>query len=216
MTKTGNGTLSLLASVSGTYGGATTVSAGTLEIAGGNALPDAGAVSLANVAGAILQVDASEIIGSLSGGGALGGTVALGGNTLTVGDSIPVTVFSGAITGATGTLVKQGTGTLILNGVQTYGTLTANAGLTNINSALGTGSSVVTANAAVHFGASQTLASLTIADGIEVTFGDGLPFAGGPEKFGAPALVPEPGSLGLLLTAALGLLARRRRGTQAR
>ncbi len=216
LTKTGNGTLSLLASVAGTYGGATTVSAGTLAIAGGAAIPDASAVSLANVAGAILQVNTSETIGSLSGGGALGGEVALGGNTLTVGDATPATIFSGTISGAAGTLVKQGTGTLTLNGVQTYGTLTANAGLTNINSALGTGASVVTANSAVHFGASQTLASLTIADGIEVTFGDGLPFTGGPEKFGAPALVPEPGALGLLLIAALGLLARRRRGTPAR
>ena len=211
LTKTGNGTLSLLASVAGTYGGATTVSAGILAIAGGAAIPDTGAVSLANVSGATLLLNTSETIGSLSGGGALGGEIALGGNTLTVGDATPATVFSGTISGAAGTLVKQGTGTLTLNGVQTYGTLTATAGLTNVNSALGTGTSVVNANAAVHFGASQTLASLVIADGVEVTFGDGLPFTGEGEKFGAPAVVPEPGALGLLAISALGLLARRRR-----
>lgn len=32
--------------------------------------------------------------------------------------------------------MKQGSGTLTLNGVQTCGPLTANAGLTNVNSAL--------------------------------------------------------------------------------
>ena len=34
---------------------------------------------------------------------------------------------------------------------------------------------------------------------------------GGAEKFGAPALVPEPGSMGLLLVGGLGFLGRRRR-----
>ena len=59
---------------------------------------------------------------------------------------------------------------------------------------------------------SQTLASLTIGTGTTVTFGDGLPFASGPEKFGAPAaLVPEPGSLALHMVCALGMLGRRRR-----
>ena len=46
---------------------------------------------------------------------------------------------------------------------------------------------------------------------IVVTFGDGLPFAGGADRFCAPALVPEPGSLGLLLVGALWLVSRRRR-----
>ena len=211
LTKTGNGTLTLLASVAGTYLGATTINAGTLDIFGGSAIADTGAVSLANVAGAILRVETSETIGSLSGGGVLGGEVALGGNTLTVGDATPATIFSGTISGATGTVVKQGAGALTLNGVQSYGTLTANTGITNIGSALGTGTSVLNANARVNISASQTLAALNIADGVEVTFGDGLPFAGGPDKLGAPALVPEPGNAALLLVGALGVLARRRR-----
>ena len=85
-----------------------------------------------------------------------------------------------------------------------------------MNSALGSGSSTLNANATVHVNASQTLAALNIADGVEVTFGDGLPFAGGSDKaagFGAATtgVVPEPGSLGLLLVGALGFLGRRRR-----
>ena len=77
------------------------------------------------------------------------------------------------------------------------------------------GSSTINANAATHINASQTLAALNIADGVDVTFGDGLPFVGPPDKSagfgGGVALVPEPGSMGLLLVGALGLLGRRRR-----
>ena len=109
--------------------------------------------------------------------------------------------------------------TLNLKGTQTYSALTTSGGTTNINSALGTGSSTITANAATNIYASQTLAALTIGNGVEVTFGDGLPFAPEPEKgggFSAPvadplggAVVPEPGALGLLLASSLGLFARR-------
>ena len=80
-----------------------------------------------------------------------------------------------------------------------------------MNRALGSGASTLNANATTNIYVSQTLAALNIAAGVEVTFGDGLPFAGGAEKFGAPALVPEPGSLGLLMVGALGVMSRRRR-----
>jgi autotransporter-associated beta strand protein len=211
LTKSGNGTLNLLSSSAGSYGGATTISAGTLAIAGGFSIPDTSAVSLANVAGATLQLNANETIGSLSGGGATGGEVALGGNTLSVGDATNTT-FSGTISGATGTLIKQGTGTLTLGGTQTYGTLTTLNGTTNVNSAIGTGSSTVNANASTNIGASQTLAALNIGAGAVVTFGDG-PFAFGFGDGAQPSLavVPEPGSMGLLLVGVVGLAARRRR-----
>ena len=57
------------------------------------------------------------------------------------------------------------------------------------------------------------LNSLTVADGGELVFGDGSSFAGfAPEAGFGAAVVPEPGSVGLLLLGSLGLLGRRRRG----
>lgn len=163
------------------------------------------------MAGATLLLNASETIGSLAGGGVLGGTVSFGANTLNTGDA-GTTTFAGALSGAGGQVIKQGAGTFNITGAQTYAGLTRTGGVTNIYTALGTGTSTLTANATTNIYASQTLASLTIGSGTTVTFGDGLPFAPAAEKFGAPAaLVPEPGTLGLLMVCALGLLGRRRR-----
>ena len=139
--------------------------------------------------------------------------VDLGGGTrtFTVAGTLTIGTAAAPVTITNGTLTKAGAGTLNLTGPQTYATLNANGGVTNLNSALGTGTSTLNANAAVNIKTSQTLAALNIANGAQVTFGDGLPLVGEPEKFATPALVPEPGALGLLLAGAPGLLGRRRR-----
>ena len=208
-TQFGAGTTTLNAA--NTYTGLTAINAGTLVVAGGAAIVDTGAVFINNAGNATLQLNASETIGSLDGGGLTSGTVALGANTLIVGDG-SATTYSGAITGATGTLVKQGGGTLTLNGSQTYGTLTVNGGTLNVNSALGTGTSTVNANATVNFGTSQTLEALNIGDGAVVTFA-GTPAAAPFFEEGAAAIaaVPEPGSAALIFSGWLALLGVRRR-----
>ncbi|MEI8109002.1 MAG: PEP-CTERM sorting domain-containing protein, partial [Verrucomicrobiota bacterium] len=94
---------------------------------------------------------------------------------------------------------------------------------TNVNGLLGTapGAAAVTvaAGASLKFGTiSQTLASLDIGAGSTVTFMGGSASGsftssdGGSKapSFGA-AVVPEPGTFGLLLVGALGMLNRRRR-----
>ena len=131
--KQGNSTLVL--SGTNTYTGATNINAGTFTTSGGNAIWDASQVTLANVAGATLNLASSETIGNLSGGGAAGGNVTLGSNTLTVNQTA-ATTYAGSISGSGG-LTKTGADTLTLAGANSY------TGVTDINAG-----TLVAANAA--------------------------------------------------------------------
>jgi fibronectin-binding autotransporter adhesin len=126
--KFGAGTLTL--SGTNTYTGTTTIYGGTLAVSGGAAIANTGLVTLANTAGVIFQLNSSETIGNLSGGGTTGGVVALQGNTLTVGDGNAQT-YAGAFTGTSGSsIIKQGPQTLTLSNVTSIpGTATINAGM---------------------------------------------------------------------------------------
>ena len=105
-------------------------------MAGGAAIADTSAVTLANVAGAILDLNGTnETIGSLAGGGGTGGNVTLGAGILTTGGDNSSGTFSGVMSG-TGGLTKQGTGTFILSGANTYtGATTINAGTAQLGAA---------------------------------------------------------------------------------
>ena len=203
--KIGNGTLALTAA--NLYTGGTVINAGTLNINADAALGGVtGGVAINN--NAILQAAANVTTNRTITLGAGGGQIDTNGQIVTLDTGSTVTGTS---------LTEAGSGVLNIKGVQTYNALTTTGGVTNIYTALGTGTSTITANATTNIYASQTLASLTIADGVEVTFGNGLPFDAEPPKAAAPfrggsaGLVPEPGSIGLLLVGALGILARRRR-----
>lgn len=115
--KTGDGVLEL--TNTNTYLGNTIIQQGTLLVTNGAALPNSGAVILANISGATLKLNNSETIGALTGGGATGGNVNLQGNTLTVGDQRDST-YAGVINGSGGSLAKLGTGSLTLAGINTY------------------------------------------------------------------------------------------------
>ena len=198
---TGASTLDFSASPSVTLGSLTMESGSSLT------LTNTPSVTFSNiVANGTSQIAAGVPI-TLSGGSV---SVAAG-QTLTVGNALTA-----------GTLTKQGTGTLSfgaaapLSGV---GNLASTAGTTNVNTALGSGSAAVTLTGAstVKFGSvSQTLGSLTIGAGSTVTFTSGLAsFSGGAggkaPSFGGSGVVPEPGTIGLLLVGALGFLNRRRK-----
>ncbi len=179
-----------------------------------------------NVTAGVLNATANGALGalaspvSISSGATLqaGGVITTAARTVTLGvgggkiDTNGSTVNLNAGSTVTGSsLEKIGAGTLRIDGTQTYSTLTTTAGTTNINSMLGTGTSTVNANATTNFSSSQTLAALNIGAGAVVTFTSvPPPFAGDGGKLTA-GVVPEPGSMALLMVGALGVLGRRRR-----
>ncbi len=147
LSKTGAGKLTL--SGANTYTGDTNINAGELELQGGAALADNAAVDLGTVPSARLTVTNSEIIGSLSGGGAAGGHIQIeSGETLTVNQTADLE-YNGRI-GGLGNLKKTGTNTLTLTGANDYeGTTEVDAGTLAISrsSGLGTADGGTTVNA---------------------------------------------------------------------
>ena len=155
----------------------------------------------------------------------LSGGITGADTTLTINGASDTTITAAVNLGATsGALIKDGAGLLNIDAgtAQTYKTLTTvvGAGTTNVNSPLtATGGTDVVANGNLKFGSvSQALSSLTIGAGATVVFTSGTAsgaLSGGGEGkapgFGGGAVVPEPGTLGLLLVGALGMLNRRRR-----
>jgi autotransporter-associated beta strand protein len=152
-----------------------------------------------------VQVGNGGTTGSLGTGAVnnVGTLVFKRSNTLTV---------SSNITGTIGTVTNDGgaTNVLNLNGSQDYLTLNTNAGTTNVNATIASLATVnANAGSKLNFSTNQTLMALNIGAGATVTMNAVAPFS----EFSGPstAAVPEPGSLGLLVVGALGMLARRRR-----
>ena len=154
-----------------TFTGTATVNGGTLTLNGGAAIADSVAVTV-NSPG-VLNLGASETIGSLAGTGA----VTITANTLTTGFNNTSTTYGGNITGTTGGVTKIGTGTWTLNGAgsNTFtGAFNVNDGTVQLNMSgtdatgqgpLNIGDGVGAAGSAVV----QLLQSTEIANGSAVT-----------------------------------------------
>ena len=106
---------------------------------------DAGNLALNNNLGGV--IDFSATTGPAGDGKITAGSIAgagnynLGSNQLTVGSNDLSTEVSGVISGAGGSLVKTGTGMLMLSGANTYsGGTTVNGGVLQLGSAGGVGS----------------------------------------------------------------------------
>lgn len=167
-TKAGTGALIL--SGASTYTGATTISAGTLQLSASERIANTSPIIVTG--GAIFNLNNfSETIGSLAGGG----TVTLGTGTLTAGNSVGAS-FSGAISG-TGGFVKVGTGIQTFSGTNSYsGPTSINAGKLQVS-----GSS---ANSPVSIASSATLSGNGTVGSVAVNLG----------STNAPGL-PGPGAL---------------------
>ena len=177
LTKSGASTLTL--SGSNSYTGATTITTGSGMTAGSlTGLSASSAFIVQN--GSTLSLGSgasngfSSIILSLSDGATSGGIVQNGGTTdatLTFGDTTLSTRFNGTIVNGAGGgllgLIKQGTGTAILGGANTYtGATTINRGTLQAgiaNQAFGIGSAVtINSSGALDLGGfNQTIASLS-------------------------------------------------------
>ena len=149
--KAGSGTLTLTGG--NTYTGATTVSAGTLQIGSGASF---GSTVVAVASGAVLDLDDHSVsLGSIAGAGGID----LGSATLTTGSNNTSTTFGGVISGSGG-LVKTGSGTLTLTGANTHsGGTTINGGTLQIGNG-GTSGSVsgnIVNNAALVFNRSDAV-----------------------------------------------------------
>ncbi|MFI5377705.1 MAG: autotransporter-associated beta strand repeat-containing protein, partial [Tepidisphaerales bacterium] len=148
LTKVGANTLIL--TTTNAWTGATNINSGTVRISGAGQLPVATALTLANVAGATLDLNGNnQTIGSLAGGGTTGGNVSLSSGTLTVNGGSS-TSFGGVLSGTGGGLALGGTGSLTLTNANTYtgGTTISGGTLVAANGAVGsaTGPGTVTLN----------------------------------------------------------------------
>ena len=187
------------------------VGAGTLNFGGGITGGAAGATVLTlsgsntnanTISGVIANGSATSLSINKSGAGTwkLSGANTFTGSLISLGGTLDVAAGR-SVTGCATLNTKSG-GALTVAGTVTV----ANNGTTNVNSALGTGTSTVSVTAAttLKFGSvSQKLSSLTIGAGSTVTFTSGLAsFSGGSggktASLGGSAVVPEPGTLGLL------------------
>ncbi len=151
-TKTGAG--SLILAGAHTYTGATTISAGILQLNAAGTFPDASALSLAATTTFDLK-GFSETIGSLAGAGGTVTSTAAGTLTLTAGGNNTSTTYAGIVQNGSATsvgLTKAGNGILTLSGANTYTGATAiNAGTLAL-----TGSGSIATSPTITVGSSGT------------------------------------------------------------
>ncbi|WP_066253511.1 Ig-like domain-containing protein [Hydrogenophaga flava] len=160
LTKAGAGNLTL-SGAGNTFSGATTISAGTLTVSGGDALASNTSVSVS--AGATLALAGNEAIGNLSGAG----PVTLGSFSLTSNQTADTT-FSGNISGTGGLNINQtgsATYSTTLSGTNTYtgNTILLNYGWLRLNgdaSMSDSGAVRVNGNSVLTLLSNQTIGSL--------------------------------------------------------
>lgn len=175
--KDGAGALTL--SGNNNYTGDTRITAGAVTVATGGNLGN-GTSDVFISSGATLNINANSQVASLrETGTGNGGVAAIGsGATLTVSGNA-YNGFMNSISGE-GNLIKSGTGTMNLYGVQNYsGTTTVSGG--RLSSAVGMDSSAIT----VSGGTFETTAANVVGNTTAVTVNGGTYSVGGSDSIGA-------------------------------
>jgi outer membrane autotransporter protein len=114
--------------------------------------------------GGLIRIDQLSGTGTTAGSIEGEGTIRLGSKTLTVG-SIISTEFGGVLEGDGGSLIKAGTGTLTLSGINTYtGATTINGGVLVVDGSIASSSGVLVGSGG-SLGGSGMLPSIVVADG---------------------------------------------------
>lgn len=170
---------------------------GAINYGSPGSLPANTAVNLTN-AGAVLDLNnINQAIGSLAG--VSSSSLVLGTATLTIGGDNGSTVFAGSIAGAGG-ITKTGTGTLQLNGNNTYtGSTAVQSGSLLVNGALAGGATVL--DAGMLGGTGHIAGSLVVQAGGTVLLGAGdesLDVGGNASIAGRLQVEHNASSIGLL------------------
>lgn len=194
----GRGTLALAGA--NTYGGWTGIGAGTLALVGSGSIAQSAGVFLEGPGGMfdISGSSGTQTIQNLTG--LAGTTINLGANSLALGTA-SLSNFAGTIEGSGG-LIKQGSGTLMLTGQNTYGGgTTVTAGTVSISSDgnLGNPGGVLTLDG----GALQTTATFTSGRSLILGSGGGT-FS--PDAGTTSTLTGSIGGTGGLTMAGAGTL----------
>jgi fibronectin-binding autotransporter adhesin len=166
LNKSGAASLTIANTGTNDFAGVVTIDGGKVLISGSaNRLPTNSAVTLADAADAILDLNnLDQTLGSLSGGGTSGGNVSLGTGTLNL--SAGGGVYHGVISGD-GMVVKSGSGNQVFGGANVYGggtLITGGALIVANTNGSGTGSGdilVATTNAYLQIGDGGTNGSVT-------------------------------------------------------
>jgi len=159
-----------------TYSGPTNINDSRVECDSVGACSPNSAFVFANAASAILDLNSNNnTIGSLSGGGGTGGNIVLGTTgVLSIGDDdTDPPPYDGVILGLGGSIVKIGTGELILGGVNLYtGTTTVNDGVLFVNGSTSVSSLMIINSLGKLSGDGDVLDSVTVNTGGTIAPGD--------------------------------------------
>lgn len=184
LTKTGAGTMRM--SGNNTFGGAVMVNAGVLRYNHSSGLPTTAAVTVNN-GGTLDMNNITDTIASLaSAAGNTTGAILQGTAGLSLAAGSGTSTFDGTITG-TGSLFKSGAYTQILNGNNSLGAVTINAGTLLFNGNNTTGN--VSVSGGIFGGAGSVSGAVTIQSGAHLAPGASI------ESLGVGALTLSAGSI---------------------